>query len=276
MWTITACRPFSTGPAMTPSAPASMATRTKLRSHVGNGYRVPSLYERFGSFFSSFSQSFTALGDPALEPERSLAFDAGIDQSFFDGRLNLSSTYFYTRLIDTIGFGNVVPPIGTTGRPFGGYENTDGGIARGLEFTSQMTPLETTSIFLSYTYTNSDQRRPQVSGSGIIRTLGLPENRFTMNLNQRIGRRASINFDFEASDSYLVPIFSNTSFSTFIYRFEGNRRGDLTGRYELPLLGEKADAVFFISLENLFDNTYFENGFATAGRTARAGLGLSF
>ena len=55
-------------------------TNTKLRAHVGNGYRVPSLFERFGTFFSSFSQSFTALGDPNLEPERSISFDAGIDQ----------------------------------------------------------------------------------------------------------------------------------------------------------------------------------------------------
>ena len=43
-------------------------TGTKIRGHIGNGYRVPSLYERFGTFYSSFSQNFTALGDPNLNP----------------------------------------------------------------------------------------------------------------------------------------------------------------------------------------------------------------
>ena len=67
---------------------------TKIRGHVGNGYRVPSLFERFGTFFSSFTQSFTALGDPNLEPESTIAFDAGIEQSLANNRVNLSATYF--------------------------------------------------------------------------------------------------------------------------------------------------------------------------------------
>ncbi|NJM52083.1 MAG: TonB-dependent receptor [Blastocatellia bacterium] len=43
---------------------------TKIRAHIGNGYRVPSLYERFGTFYSSFSAAFIALGNPALKPEK--------------------------------------------------------------------------------------------------------------------------------------------------------------------------------------------------------------
>ncbi|MGE3467626.1 MAG: TonB-dependent receptor, partial [Pyrinomonadaceae bacterium] len=49
------------------------STRTKIRAHVGNGYRVPSLYERFASFY--FFGSFSSSGNPDLEPERSLAAD---------------------------------------------------------------------------------------------------------------------------------------------------------------------------------------------------------
>src|SRR5205807_2567742 len=45
------------------------STGTKLRAHVGNGYREPSLFERFGTFFSGFF-GFSALGDPRLAPER--------------------------------------------------------------------------------------------------------------------------------------------------------------------------------------------------------------
>ena len=39
-------------------------TDTKIRAHVGNGYRVPSLYERFGTFYATYltPNQFVALG----------------------------------------------------------------------------------------------------------------------------------------------------------------------------------------------------------------------
>jgi len=249
---------------------------TKLRAHIGNGYRVPSLYERFGTFYSSFSQSFTALGDPNLEPERAFSFDGGIDQSLADNRVRLSATYFYTELVDTIGYANVAPAIGTTTRPFGGYFNNKGGISRGAEFSGDVKMGGATSVFSSYTFTNSDQRETQVAGSGILQTLGIADHQFTLVATQRFNERLSVNFDFLATSSYLAPIFSNSIFSTRIYRFEGARKGDITGRYELPTYGEKVNLVFFGTVENVFDNEYFENGFQTTGRTARAGLGVKF
>ncbi|CAN5610430.1 hypothetical protein BH24ACI2_BH24ACI2_07340 [soil metagenome] len=250
-------------------------TGTKIRAHVGNGYRVPSLYERFGTFYSSFSQDFIALGDPFLKPERSIAFDGGVDQTLFSNRAKLSATYFYTRLIDTIGFGNIVANIGTTTRPFGGYLNTKGGIARGAEFSATVKATSSTDVFASYTFTNSDQRVPQVLGSRILQTLGIPIHQFTLVATQRI-KRLTVNFDFLATSDYLAPIFSNTTFGTYIYRFDGNRKADLTGSYEIPTNNEKLRFRLFGTIENLFDYDYYENGFRTADRTARAGLSLSF
>ena len=83
-------------------------TGTKLRAHIGNGYRVPSLFERFGTFFDNFSvpNDFVALGDPGLKPEKSVAADGGVEQSFAGDKVRLTAVYFYTKLIDTIGFGN--------------------------------------------------------------------------------------------------------------------------------------------------------------------------
>lgn len=248
---------------------------TKIRAHVGNGYRVPSLYERFGTFYSSFSRAFTALGNPDLKPERTIAFDGGVDQNLFANRARLSAVYFYTKLNDIIGFANGVPPIGTTLRPSGGYLNTKGGIARGAEFSGQVKATRSTDVFASYTYTNSDQRAPQVAGSRIIQTLGIPKNQFTLNATQRF-QRAWVNFDFLASDSYLAPIFSNTTFATYVYRFKGNRRGDLTGGYTFPLGNEKLSLRLYGTVENVFDNDYYENGFRTFGRNGRIGLSFGF
>lgn len=249
------------------------ATETKVRVHVGNGYRVPSLFERFGTFFSLFSQSFTALGDPNLESENSVAFDVGLDQRLANGNVKLSATYFYTRLLDTIGFTRPASSIGKTKRPFGGYFNNRGGLSRGIELSGDFKVSGETSIFTSYTFTNSDQRESQLAGSGLLQTLGIADHQFTLVATQQFGRRATVNFDFLATSSYLAPIFGS---STRIYRFNGIKKGDLTGRYEFPAFDEKVQLSFFGTLENIFDNEYYENGFRTAGRTGRVGLSLRF
>ncbi len=254
-------------------------TGTKLRAHVGNGYRVPSLFERFGTFFDDFSipNQFVALGDPNLQPEKTIAFDGGIEQNVFKNKARFSATYFYTKLIDTIGFGNVVPPINDTPRDFGGYLNTKGGIARGAEFSGQVRATGSTDIFASYTFTNSDQREPQVTGNPNIETLGIPHHQFTLVATQRF-KRAWINFDFLATSNYLVPIFdsNNFTFQTYVYRFKGNRKADLTGGYTFLLNKEKLNLRLFGTIENLFDYDYFENGFRTFGRTGRLGLSFGF
>jgi iron complex outermembrane receptor protein len=249
-------------------------TGTKIRGHVGNGYRVPSLFVRFGTFFDNFSvpNAFVALGDPGLKPEKTLAADGGIEQSF--KKVRLSAVYFYTKLIDTIGFGNVVPDIGTTARPFGGFLNQKGGIARGAEFSATLKPTISTDIFASYTMTNSDQREPQVTGSGVIESLGIPKHQFTLVATQRI-KRFWASFDLLVASDYLAPIFSNETFNSYVYRFRGNRRGDLTAGYTFSL-GSDLGLRVYGTLENLFDDRYFENGFRTPGRNGRIGVNFSF
>jgi iron complex outermembrane receptor protein len=245
------------------------ATNTKLRAHVGNGYRAPSLFERFGtSFFGGF---FSPLGDPRLRPERSIAFDAGIDQAFANNRARLSATYFYTRLQEVIGFdfsGAINPQTDPFGRFFG-YLNTGGGLARGLELSATVSPARTLDLFTSYTYTNSDQRTPQLSGSGVISSLVIPEHQFSAVVTQRIGRRVFLNFDLTATSDYLAPVFPA------VYRFRSLVKADFGGSYELPLT-ERRRLRLFGYLDNLFDRDNFESGFQTPGRTARAGASLSF
>ncbi|MEO6484118.1 MAG: TonB-dependent receptor [Pyrinomonadaceae bacterium] len=249
---------------------------TKLRAHVGNGYRVPSLYERFGTFFSTFGgAAFIAIGDPFLKPEKTIAFDVGVEQNLAADRVRLSAIYFYTRLKDVIGFGNVVANIGSTMRPFGGYENQKGGIARGGEFSATAKATDSTDIFASYTFTNSDQRNPQVSGSRIISTLGIPDHQFTLVATQRY-KRFWVNLDFLATSTYLAPIFGNSTFTTYVYRFRGNRRGDLTAGYTFGFHKEKRSLRIYGTIENVFDYEYYENGFRTSGATGRIGLTFGF
>jgi iron complex outermembrane receptor protein len=243
-------------------------TGTKIRAHAGNGYRVPSLYERFGS---TFFIGFTALGDPNLKPERSIAFDGGVEQNLFDRRAKLTAVYFYTKLIEVIGFTSPAPNVGTTRRPFGGYFNTGGGIARGAEFSGDVRVTDSTDFLASYTFTNSDQRLSPVPAIGIIETFGIPKHQFTLVATQRF-RRAWVNFDFLAASSYLAPI----GFPTRVFRFDGNRRADLTGGYSIPFKSERFNLRVFATIENLLDDDYYENGFRTFGRNGRVGLSFGF
>jgi iron complex outermembrane receptor protein len=245
------------------------STNTKLRAHVGNGYRKPSLYERFGTFFSPFF-GFSAFGDPRLAPERSVAFDAGLDQTFASNRARLSATYFYTRLQEVVAFGDT--PDDPFGR-FGGYVNTGGGLSRGAELSGQFAPARWLDLFASYTFVNSDLRRPAVAG--VLRAFASPEHQLTLVADARLGSRVAVNFDLVASGDYLAPIFDNRTFTNRAYRFDGIRKGDLTASYTLPFSDSRRLRLFG-KIENVFDRDYYENGFRTPGIQGRAGAALYF
>jgi iron complex outermembrane receptor protein len=239
---------------------------TKLRGHAGSGYRAPTAYERFGSSF--FAGFFSFYGDPRLRPERSIAFDAGVDQALFSNRLRASATYFYTRLQEIIIFdftGGIDPAVDPFGR-FGGYRNTGGGLARGLEVSLMAAPTRTLDLLAAYTYTNADARNPNETGT--TRLLGLSDHIFTLQANQRIGR-FDITADFIAYSQYAAPVSGRA------YLFKGPARLDLGASYTLPV-SDSTTIRFYGKADNLLDREYFENGFRTPGRVCVAGATLHF
>lgn len=251
------------------------STGTKLRGHIGNGYRAPSLFERFGtSFFAGF---FSPLGDPRLRPERSIAFDAGIDQSLAENRLRLSATYFYTRLQEVVGFdfSGIINPLTDPFGRFFGFLNTAGGLSRGVELSATAAPNRLLDVFVSYTFTNSDQRTPQIGGSGVLSSLVIPDHQFSAVVTHRFGRRVLINFDLTATNDYLAPVFDSNTFASRIYRFRGLVKADVGASYEFPL-SERRRLRLFGYLDNLLDRQNFESGFQTPGRTARGGASFNF
>jgi iron complex outermembrane receptor protein len=247
---------------------------TKLRAHIGNGYRAPTLFERFGAFFDSFF-GYTAVGDPRLQPDRSIAFDAGIDQTLYHNRLRAAATYFYTELqkIIIFDFSGLINPARDPFGRFGGYVNTNGGIARGVELSLTATPLPRLNLSAAYTFTKSLQRTPQVPG--VLRSFVTPDHQFSLVATRRFGSRVLLNFDLAASSDYLAPVFNSSTFASRAYRFSGLVRADLGGSYTLPL-GESRTLRFFGYVDNLFDRDHFESGFRTPGRTGRAGAAFSF
>jgi len=244
------------------------ATGTKLRAHVGSGYRTPAIFERFGSTF--FNGVFSPLGDPRLTPERSIAVDGGIDQKLAGDRVQLSATYFYTRLQDVIVFdstGLITPATDPFGRS-GGYRNTGGGLARGVELAANTKPYRTLDLSASYTFTNAVNRIPS-SVPRFLRTFAQPRHTFTLLAAQQITRRLDVVFDMFAYGGYFSP------FSGRAFKFKGPVKADLGASYTVPM-SDRVSMRFYGKVENIFDREYFESGFRTPGAVFTGGMGLRF
>ena len=247
----------------------SFDSGTKLRAHFGNGYRAPSLFERYGTSFSSFG--YFVFGDPRLGPERSRTFDVGVEQSFLSRRARVSATYFQTRLSEIIIFdfsGDIDPGSDPFGR-FGGYLSTDGGTTRGIELVGNVVVSGGLHLNTSYTYTDAEP--PTGVTEDQTRAFVIPRHQLALVATQLIGRHVTLSFDLVASSSYLAPIFDPGTFASRVYRFDSYFKSDFVASYRFD-----AGVRLFGKVENLFDQQIFEGGFRTPGRYALFGAAFDF
>jgi vitamin B12 transporter len=244
------------------------SSATKLRAHFGNGYRAPTLYERFGTSF--FFGEFSPYGDPRLHPERSVAGDAGIDQYFANSRVRLSGSLFYTRLEEIIGFASLInDPFGR----WGGYVNTGGGLARGVEVSGEARPTPSSNVRASYTYTNADERN-SILTDGSVRSIRVFPHMVTAYASQQLTRRWQVSADFLAASQFVSGTFFVGS-GTRPYLFAGPRKLDATLNYSVPV-SERLSLRFYARVENFLNQRYYEDGFRTPRRWATGGLKLYF
>jgi vitamin B12 transporter len=244
-------------------------TGTKIRAHAGRGYRAPSLYERFGAGFDQ-NFGYTVYGDPLLRPERSIGLDGGFDQSWWKQRARISATYFYTRLQDTIIFNDTLPPSDPYDRMLG-YQNTKGGLARGVELSARASLTRTLDVTAAYTYTNAIERTPIVGN--VLRSFLSPYNQVSLVAAQRIGPRLLISADVTAASSYVGEIFGD--FANAAMLFPGIKKVDLGASYRIPLSEFRAVRLFAKG-SNLLDQNYFESGYRTPGITGMGGVQFEF
>jgi iron complex outermembrane receptor protein len=245
---------------------------TKVRAHIGRGYRAPSLYERFGTGFDPIF-GYSVYGDPLLKPEHMLSFDSGVDQTFVRGRAKISAAYFYTWLENVITFDTtgLINPATDSFARYIGYINTRGGISRGAEFAASFIPARALTIAAAYTYVNAIERAPIVGDT--LRTFIIPRNQVSILATGRISPRVMLTAETLLSGDYLAPIYGSTI--TQVFRFDGMHRVNLGVSYRIPLSDFRA-LRFFARTENLLDQAYFESGFPTPGRTGKAGVQFEF
>ena len=226
-------------------------SQTKFRSHVGNSFRAPSSYERFGG-----SPTGTTLyGDPRLKPEHLIAFDGGVDQWLLHSRLQLSATMFYTELKEVIRFANSLP----AGDPFGrffGYQNGGGGIARGVELGVHASLTRSTRFEGTYTYTNSDSNTP-TAGSNYYKVIDLSPHTFTFRVTQWAGPKFHTTFELFGRSDYVNTFFAADN---RLFVFNGETKANMIAAYEFPS-GDRRSLELYVKVENVFNQRAYEDGF---------------
>ena len=114
-------------------------TGTRLRAAWGEGFRAPTLNDLF----------FPGFGNPDLLPERSESYEVGVDQRLWQDRVRFGVTFFHNQFNDLI---QIVPQPGGLFLP----QNVGRAITEGVEFYSEVYPVDWLSLYANYTYTDSE------------------------------------------------------------------------------------------------------------------------
>jgi len=253
------------------------ARDTKLRLHVGNAYRAPSLYERFGGGFSADPSTgivgFTPYGDPQLEPDRYVSLDAGIEQPLARGRGRVAATWFHTWVDQLTEFdfsGGFDPATDPYGR-FVGYINGDGGRSRGLEIEGGWRA-QSVRVTSAYTWTDSKTDKALLA-PGFFRTPAVAAHTFAATVVGHVGDRVEIVGDVFARSATYAALFTQNG--SLAYEFPAMMKVDLVGAYTWRLGGRRQVRAYG-KVDNLFDRRYYELGWLAPGATALVGVTLQY
>jgi vitamin B12 transporter len=253
-------------------------SNTKLRAHLGNSYRAPALYERFGGGFSNSPATgvvnFTPYGDPNLLPDRYNSVDSGIDQYFFSSRLRVSATHFYTRIVQITAFNSsgALNAATDTYKRTSGYINGAGGISRGIEIATEARPISSLTVSGSYTYTNANTDR-DISVLGFFQALGVHPHTATLVATQRWGKRLDTTMTVFHGGSHYSSLFA--AGRSRAYKFNGYTNAGLMFSYRF-WEGEKGTARLYMKIDNALNQTYYEQGWLASRATFVTGIGYTF
>lgn len=117
---------------------------TVVRAAIANGFRAPSIDERFGNY----PGLFPFVGNPALQPERSLSAEIGVERQFAGGA-QVSATLF---LLDT---DNLITFV--AGAPSTLVNRPGTAQRRGVELAAALPLGARAGLDVAYTYTDAVQ-----------------------------------------------------------------------------------------------------------------------
>ena len=222
---------------------------TRLHGAYGTGVKNPGFFDLFGYADGRY------IGNPALRPERSKGWEAGVEQRLGRGT-TLDATWFKSRLTDEIRIIYTAPAF--TATPVN--RDTDS-TQEGLEIALHAQPHPQLRFDAAYTWLRAREgglaevRRPAHTGSFDATVLG-PDQRLSATLTLRYNGRQT---DLAYTDPSYVPL--RVALPDYVLlnlglRWQVTDRVALHARVE-NLLGERYQEIF---------------SYQAAGRSAMAGL----
>ena len=245
------------------SGSLQIAPGLRLRASAGRGFRAPSLYERFGTWHSSFG--YSVFGDPRLRPEYTTTADAGFSAGSADGRHEARGAFFWSERGQIIAFGSLDFASDPFGR-FAGYENTEGGIAQGVELAYRVTLPGRTRAHLHYTFTDADP--PENAPDALESDWLVPRHQGSALLSGAFSPRLRWSADLLLSSGIHAPLFDPDTFASRVFRFTGMRRLDFALSFEVA----RGLTVRALVQDAFDDAAYQTGGFRPLGRVARVNL----
>lgn len=223
---------------------------TRLRASYAEGFKAPALDQLFADY-----------GNVGLTPERSRNIDAGIEQSFLDGRVIAAVTWFDRKTTDQIVYFSCSTnpdPLCDGRGTFGAYyRNVRRTTADGVEAELTVRPAESLVLRANYTFLNARNRSAPFDGLQLPRR---PRQSLNASLDWSQDRYALGTTVRLAGES-----FDNIANSV---RLDGYVVADVRASVEI------ADGIsLYGRVENLFDTDYATAfGFRTLGRSAYGGI----
>lgn len=219
-------------------------TGTRFKATLGTGFKSPSLYQLYapGTFWGP-------IGNAALHSERSLGWDAGLEQTLFGGRLQAGATYFRNDFRDLIDFDFSL-----------GYVNIGRARTEGLETFASLRPSPALDLRFSYTRMSATDLD---DGSPLLRR---PRDKATAEAHWRPAQALEI----RVSGSF-VGNRPDRDYSAWPYPAATLRNYVLFDADVSFDAGPKTR--FFLRLDNLFDERYETVfGYGTPRLSAYAGI----
>ncbi len=233
---------------------------TRLHAAIGRGQKAPTFIERYGYFPGQFT------GNPDLDPERSTAWEFGIDQALLASTARIGATYFHEDMKNEIyGFAFDTETFQTTAVNLPGTSKR-----RGVEVTAlaQLSP----ALNLSATYTYTDATEPDATTGDEVREIRRPRHTGSLgtdwtSLDGRLELNATLSYTGTRNDDYYPPSFIKETVELGAYKL-----ASVAATWRLD------DSVrLYTRVDNLFDTSYEDvYGYNTPGMGAYAGLRFDF
>lgn len=250
---------------------------TRLRGSVGTGIKEPTFFENFATGF--------VLGNPDLDPERSISWEVGIEEKL--DVVTLQATWFDQRIEDLIQY-TAAPP--NPGDP--NYYNVAEARSRGLELDADLDLGEATDgamgdleVGAAYTWLDTEvidsgfDSGPDAAFVDGDRLLRRPTHNLSVRASTPVTDGGRLHTRISWVGERVDRSFDPVTFASSRQTLPGYVRWSLGGEWDVFDSGVtgrgRSDASLTLRVDNLLDEAYQEVwGFEAPGRQIYVGISM--